>query len=152
MDRAYSAYRHEFARGFETETFERALELEDERVQPELERMIADPTYQSNSYRHHSYRRRGQYAEQLQRLADAVGREQLLVVESEAFFTQPEEEYRRITDFLGLQPHLPDRFDRWNARPGSELPAAAERFLVDAYRSHDELLTKFLEHPPRWAR
>ena len=65
VERAYSAYKHEFARGFETETFERALELEDARVQPELERMIADPTYQSDSYRHHSYRRRGQYAEQL---------------------------------------------------------------------------------------
>ncbi|MFZ0323050.1 MAG: sulfotransferase, partial [Actinomycetes bacterium] len=54
IERAYSAYRHEFARNFETETFERALELEDERVQPELERMLADHSYQSDSYRHHA--------------------------------------------------------------------------------------------------
>ena len=32
VERAYSAYKHELARGFETEPFERALELEDERL------------------------------------------------------------------------------------------------------------------------
>ena len=65
VERAYSAYKHEFARGFETETFERALELEDSRVEPELARMLADPAYQSSTYRHQAYRRRGHYAEQL---------------------------------------------------------------------------------------
>jgi hypothetical protein len=152
IERAYSAYRHEFARGFETESFERALELEDERVQPELERMLADPTYQSASYRHHSYRRRGQYDEQLRRLADAVGREHLFVVESESFFTQPEVEYRRILEFLGLLPHVPDRFDRWNARPGAEIAPGAERFLRASFRDHDEGLAEYLGHAPSWQR
>lgn len=152
IERAYSAYRHEFARGFETESFERALELEDERVQPELERMLADPTYQSETYRHHSYRRRGQYDEQLRRLADAVGRERLLVVESESFFTQPELEYRRILEFLGLRPHVPQRFDRWNARPGAEISPSAERFLRASFREHDEALAEYLGHAPSWQR
>jgi len=152
IERAYSAYRHEFARGFENESFERALELEDARVQPELERMVADPSYQSDSYRHHAYRRRGQYDEQLRRLADAVGREQLLVVESELFFTRPEVEYQRIIQFLGLRPHVPARFDRWNARPGAEISADAKRFLVDAFRDHDEGLTEYLGHAPTWQR
>ena len=29
VERAFSAYKHELARGFETESFERALDLED---------------------------------------------------------------------------------------------------------------------------
>lgn len=152
IERAYSAYRHEYARGFETEDFERALALEDERVQPELERMLADHSYQSQSYRHQAYRRRGQYDEQLSRLASAVGKEHLLVVESESFFSRPETEYRRILDFLGLRPHVPERFDRWNARPGTDIPSGAQRFLASAFQDHDDRLVEYLGHAPSWRR
>lgn len=152
VERAYSAYRHELARGFETESFERALELEDDRVEPELAAMLADPTYQSFEYRHQAYRRRGQYAEQVQRLADAVGREQVLVVESQDFFTTPETEYRRITDFLGLHPHQPRTFERWNARPGSAMSDEAAGFLRSAFATHDQALAELLGHPPSWLR
>jgi len=152
VERAYSAYRHEYARGFETESFERALELEDERVEPELEKMLADPTYYSASHRHHSYRRRGQYAEQLQRLIDALGREQLLIVDSHDFFTRPEEEYRRITDFLGLRPFAPRRFERWNARPGSSISEQAAAFLSSAFKEHDARLETMAGRPLSWHR
>ena len=41
VERAYSAYKHEFARGFEWEkSFGRALELEDERLAGEIERIL----------------------------------------------------------------------------------------------------------------
>ena len=44
VERAYSHYRQEYARGFEdAETFERALELEPARLAGERERMLADP-------------------------------------------------------------------------------------------------------------
>ncbi|MFZ0322799.1 MAG: sulfotransferase, partial [Actinomycetes bacterium] len=68
------------------------------------------------------------------------------------FFSRPEVEYQRVIDFLGLSPHVPERFDRWNARPGSEIPDGARRFLVDAFREHDEGLTEFLGHAPTWQR
>ena len=74
VERAFSAYKHELARGFETEPFERALELEDERLEGQAERMLADPDYQSFSHRHHAYLRRGQYAEQLQPAAQLLPR------------------------------------------------------------------------------
>ena len=42
VERAYSAYKQEYARGFEdAETFERALELEPERLDGEEERMVS---------------------------------------------------------------------------------------------------------------
>src|SRR6185295_13954928 len=47
VERAYSAYKHELARGFEWETFERALDLEEERLVGEVERMHRDVTYES---------------------------------------------------------------------------------------------------------
>jgi hypothetical protein len=152
VERAYSAYKHEFARGFETETFERALELEDERVEPELARMMADPSYRSVSHRHASYRRRGYYAEQLQRFIDPLGRDRVLVVDSADFFGTPESEYDRIIEFLGLPAHRPARFDRWNARPGSGLSDTARQFLDEAFAPHDEALATILGDKPSWRR
>ena len=63
VERAYSAFKHELARGYEWEhSFARAIELEDARLEGEVERMMADPSYQSFNHRHHAYRRRGEYA------------------------------------------------------------------------------------------
>lgn len=152
VERAFSAYRHEFARGFETETFDRALELEDERVEPELARMSSDPDYFSVAHRHHSYRRRGQYAEQLRRLIDGLGQAQVLVIDSQDFFTEPQEEYARILAFLGLPSHLPASFDRWNARPGSGMSGFARDFLDSAFEPHDAALTELLGRVPSWRR
>ena len=152
VERAYSAYKHELGRRFETEDFLRALQLEDERVEPELARMHSDEGYASFTHRHNSYRRRGQYAEQLSRLREQVGPDRVLVVDSHDFFTQPEVEYARVLGFLGLQPHLPARFDRWNARPGSDMPSDARRFLSEAFAPHNEELGRLLGRPPSWCR
>ena len=73
VERAYSAHAHERARGFETEPFERALELEPARLAGEAERIAAEPGYLSASHQHHAYRARGRYVEQL-RAAGAAGR------------------------------------------------------------------------------
>ena len=54
VERAYSA--HELARGFETEPFERALDLEDQRLAGQAEKIIADPGYHSHGHQHHAYR------------------------------------------------------------------------------------------------
>ena len=89
VERAYSAYKHEYARRFETEDFLRALQLEDERVEPELARMDRDEGYASFTHRHHSYRRRGQYDEQLSRLREHLGPDRILTVDSQDFFSQP---------------------------------------------------------------
>src|SRR5205814_7641192 len=55
VERAYSAHAHEIARGFETEPFERALELEEQRCAGEVERILADPRYESHAHRHQAY-------------------------------------------------------------------------------------------------
>jgi hypothetical protein len=150
VERAYSAYKHEFARGFETETFERALELEDSRVEPELARMLADPSYQSNTYRHQAYRRRGHYAEQLDEFAALLGPASIHVVESERFFTEPVDEYTRLLEFLELPVVMPPSFEQYNARPGSPLDPALHAELRAHFKPHDEALEKFLGRPATW--
>jgi len=150
VQRAYSAYKHEFARGFETETLERALELEDERIEPELARMVADPSYQSQTYRHQAYRRRGHYADQLQVFIDLFGADRVHIIESERFFSEPAPTLTRLLEFLRLPVSMPASFDTYNARPSTPLSAELEQQLRDRLAPHDEKLATLLERQPAW--
>jgi hypothetical protein len=151
VERAFSAYKHELARGFEQESFERALELEDSRLSGEIERMAVDIRYESFAHRHHSYRHRGHYAEQLTRVFRHFPREQVHIVDSESFFDEPAQEYRRVLAFLGLRPFEPGRFDRHNARPGPPMATRTRRKLEEYYRPHNERLAVLLGRQPCWA-
>jgi hypothetical protein len=152
VERAYSAYKHEYARGFETETFERAISMEQSRVQPELERMLADPNYQSQTYRHQAYRRRGHYAEQLRVFVDLLGNDRVHVIESEVFFAEPEAVYSGLLNFLG-QPFIPPpSFDVFNARPGTPPPPDLQAELRAHFAPHDEALAELLGRKPVWMR
>jgi hypothetical protein len=148
-ERAFSAYKHEYARGFEREDFEKALALEDERLEGEIDLMRNDPTYESLSHRHHSYRHRGHYAEQLDRALEFFPRSQVHVIYSEEYFARPAGQYRDLLTFLGLEPFEP-AFGRHNARPGPAMPDAARRQLQEYYLPHNERLAKLLDQPLRW--
>ncbi len=150
VERAFSAYKHEYARGFERESFERALALEDERLAGEVDRMREDPAYESFSHRHHSYRRRGQYAEQLERALALVPAERVHVIQSEAFFRHPVDEYRRLVSFLGLRPFELADFGQHNSRPGVPMDPKTRRMLEEHYAPHDQRLARLLGSPLQW--
>jgi hypothetical protein len=152
VERAYSAHAHESARGFETEPFERALELEDERLDGEAERITADPTYVSLSHQHHAYRERGKYADQLSRLARLVGTDRIHVVDSGDWFERPEPVYDALLEFLGLPHRGYPGFDRHNARPRAPMPPAMRTALDRYFVPYDKRLADWLGHPPSWRR
>lgn len=153
VERAYSAYAHQVGFGYETEPFERAvLELEDARLRGEEERIIADPSYYSFNHCHYTYRARGYYADQLERLERLFGRDRIHVVDVGDFHTSPEPVYEQVLDFLRL-PHrdLPV-FRRQNVRPRSPMPASLRSALEEHFRPHDERLAAWLGHEPSWRR
>ena len=152
VERAYSAYKHELARGFETEDFETALALEPERLAGEVERMQADPSYQSFHHRHHAYVGRGRYAEQIIRLQQALSPEQVLVIDANQFFDQPVEQFARLQEWLGLPVHNPLKVDQANARPSAPMPDSLRSMLLDGFESSDAELAKLLGATPSWRR
>jgi Sulfotransferase domain len=152
VERAYSAWKHELARGFEIESFERALELEDGRLKGKAERMLTDGAYQSFSHRHHAYVHRGQYAEQLQRMRAHFPADQIHVLESESFFERPEPTFAGVLEFLGLPLVMPHRFDRWNGRPSSPMVAKTRAQLRAHFSSHDTSLAELLGREPAWSQ
>jgi hypothetical protein len=152
-ERAFSAYKHELARGFEWErSFARALELEDRRLAGEVERIRSEPGYYSFNHRHHAYRRRGEYARLLAPFVEGLGRDRVLVVESERFFARPEDCYRTITEFLDVSPFMPSTFERYNARPSAGMDPDVRRRLQAHFESRDDDLAALLGRDPVWRR
>lgn len=152
VERAYSAHAHQTGFGFETEPFERALELEDTRVHGEVERITADPTYYSFNHSHYTYRARGYYADQLDRLERVFGPERIHVVDSGDFFDSPGLVYDQVLDFLGLPRRGYPTFTSQNARPRSAMPASVRATLDEHFQPYDERLTRWLGREPSWRR
>lgn len=153
VERAYSAYKHELGRGFETETdFMRALDLEGPRLEDEIGRMKADVRYESHAHRHQAYVRRGQYAEQLERAFSWFSRDQVHVMDSEAFFLEPAEQYAQLIEFLELDSFRPSRFEQHNARPSSPMPIAARQRLAEHFEPWDSRLEELLGRRVTWRR
>jgi len=154
VERAYSQHAHELARGFEAEpSFARALALEPGRLHGQEERLADDPTYYSFAHQHHAYRARGEYATYLAAMAGRIGRDRMLVVESERLFATPEEVYDEVLAFLGLPNLGYPPFERHNARPReSAMDEQTRRDLTRHFAGYDDRLTEWLGHPPVWLR
>jgi Sulfotransferase domain len=150
IERAYSAYTHERARGYEHRSFEAAISSEQEVIEGEVARTLADPGYRSDILRHNAYLTRGHYAEQLERLERELGREHILVVDSHRFFENPEREFRRVLDFIGLPVHEGISHDQHNARPRLPLTPELRAMLEGHFASHDAALQQWLGWTPSW--
>jgi len=150
VERAYSAHAHELARGYETEPFERALELEPSRLEGEEDRIRADPSYQSHAHRHQAYVRRGEYVDQVERLSSWLGRDSVHMVDSHRFFCEPETVFADVLDFLGL-PWVPGlEYERHNARARLPLDEVTRERLRGHFAPYDARLTPWLGRTPSW--
>jgi hypothetical protein len=116
-------------RRLETETLGRAIALEPERLAGEIERVMHGEM--SRHHTHFSYVARSEYVGQMQAWFDAVGRERILVVESESMYTDPATR-DGILDWLGLAPH------------DHELPVANQSVRLDT--EDPQVLAELAEH------
>ncbi len=151
VERAYSAWKHESARGFETLGFREALAAENSRLTGEVAKITADPRYESRAHRHQSHRARGEYISQINRFLEYFPRTQLHIMQSEAFFTKPEAEYAKLLDFLSLKQHNPGGFKVHNSRPSSPMPADLRTELSQHYAPLNHKLEALLGESLPWS-
>jgi hypothetical protein len=152
VQRAWSHHRYEQERGYEPLAFHDALDAEPERLDGEVERMRADPTYISFSHRHWSYLARGRYAEQLRTLWSSVPRDRTLVLRSEDLFADPAGAMRRVTDFLDLGPFELSSYDVWKRTQPATVPEDVRARLDAYFRPWNEDLGSLLGSDFRWDR
>ena len=150
VERAYSAYTHELARGFETLSFEEALAAEDDRLAGEEDRLRADPSYNSLAHQHNAYLARGHYIDQIERLEAAVGRDRLCVIDSDDMFLDFHSAFTEILEFLGLTEWMPAEFEQRNARPRTNLEPDLRARLEQHFAPYDERLEAWWGRTPGW--
>lgn len=145
VERAWSHYRYEVARGFETLDWAEAFARETER--------LADPDEQrrAHAHRHFSYADRSRYAEQLVRLRAAFDPEQVLVVESERLFSEPQATMERVFAHLSLKPVQRASYETFKGQAASEVPAEAAAVIRRAVADDVARLAELLDQPPSWA-
>ncbi|MGN6635422.1 MAG: sulfotransferase domain-containing protein, partial [Oryzihumus sp.] len=127
-----------------------ALAREAERLDGEEERMRRDPGYESFEHRHHSYLHRGHYAEQLAHLYDLFPTSQVLVLQSEAMFADPNGQLARVWDFLDLPQVRLDGLAAMKAGSYDAMPEGTARLLADYYAPHNDKLCTMPGIDFRW--
>lgn len=149
VERAFSAWKHEKRRGFEDLEFAEAVAREPARLEGEVERLLADPAYESYEHRHHAYCGRGRYAEQLRRFSDALGPERVYVLDADRFFARPEAELAALLDWLGLRPSTA-KVGRWNATEPGSIDAGLRASLRAQFEESDRELAQLTGRVPSW--
>jgi hypothetical protein len=148
--RAESHYHHSVSHGHEDLSFEEALEAEAGRLAGEDDRMQADWSYWSHSHEHHSYTTKGMYADQLERLFLHYPRDQVMVIQSEAFYRDPDPVLDTVTRWLGLPTVRLEQDDDRNSHSYEKMAEPMRKRLVKVYRRPNERLYTLLGERYDW--
>jgi hypothetical protein len=151
IKRAYSHYQHEVARGFESLSFEEALEHEEERIAGEEDRMRREPSYVSFEHQHHTYLSRGLYLSQIRRWHEHFSPERLLIIDSADLFRDTDSTYGRVLAFLGLVPRSLPRYKQLNAHGYSGMSNRARSFLEHRLETPNRELEDYLGRSMHWS-
>lgn len=138
VERAVSHYWHCRRMGIEPLSFREAVDAEQGRLASEAEAFARDGS--GFHHRHHSYVSKGEYAGQLRRWFEAVGRDRVLVLETGELF-RGAQSGAHLLEWLGLAP-WPEPLPAQNAAPRLEEDDGA---LLDELRRHFEAHNRELE-------
>ncbi|MGI9598976.1 MAG: sulfotransferase domain-containing protein [Acidimicrobiales bacterium] len=148
--RAESHFHHSVSHGHEDLSFHQALDRESDRMSGEIERMEQDWSYWSHGHEHHSYFAKGVYVEQLERLFHYYDRDQIMVIQSEAFYRDSNSVLAQVTDWLGLQSVTLDQRDDRNGHEYKRMDGEMRSHLIELYREPNERLYDLLGQRFNW--
>lgn len=150
VDRAYSHYQHERAKGTEGLPFGEALAREAERIAGPWARLCRGECRLAPEVQSYSYLARSRYDEQIARWLEHYPVDRLLAVAAEELFAEPATVMRRVFTFLGLDPDVPLDYRRLNARSYTELDPALRRELNASLRGSVRRLEALLGRGFTW--
>lgn len=148
--RAESHFHHSVSHGHEDLTFAEALMQETTRLAGEDEKMRDDWSYWSHSHEHHSYASKGMYADQIERLLTFYPREKVLILQSEAFYRDPNTELAKVTSWLGLPDVELATQDKRNSHEYKKMDGEVRDQLIQLYREPNNRLYRLLGEQYDW--
>jgi hypothetical protein len=150
VDRAFSHYNHSVRLGFESLSFEDALDAEPARLHPWREGLTDAVSGSGSPLSTQSYLSRGMYHDQLVKWMRLFPKRQLLVLQSESFFDNPRKSIGRVHKFLGLPAQAPADLAPRNCGRYIGLRPATRRRLLDHFRPHNDKLFRLLGERFAW--
>lgn len=148
VERAISHYFHELRRGRESQPIEQAFALEDERIGS----AIKNGNYKDTRFINLSYKTRGRYAEQLQRLFNYFPRENVKIFEAESFYENPMNVICSVLDFVDMDVSHSKIDVKPIGKGGNKtnVPVGVRESLHEYFSEHNRSLAEMVQGGFRW--
>jgi hypothetical protein len=150
IDRCISNFDHEVAKKREPLDLYEALRTEEVRIAGEIERICRNEVNESYSLNHFSYLTKSLYSKQIQNWLNYHKRENLLVLESEDLFNDPQNTCNIIFDFLGIQKETLKRVEQLNKSDNSLKTTISNFELIKSCKEDTILTEKILQCKFKW--
>lgn len=153
VSRAYSHYRHwcRHSLRFPKESFWDALQREEGRVTPELERLARDPGLRPEQAIRYSYRTRGYYADQIEQWRKHFPQERILILNFDDLRANAASVCKRFFDFVGLPPWPVQTTRVRNAgRYDQPIDDRSRHYLTEHFRPYNRRLFDLIGEDWGW--
>jgi len=144
IDRAYSDYQMKFRNGVETNSFEKALDVEEKILENEWEKMLEDENYFSLKFTVYGYKIKGKYLEFIKNWKNFFPSNQLLIIKSEDFFKNPQEKTNDVLNFLNLEPMKLEHYSVTRKGNYERMKPDTRKMLLDYFKPFNQELYKYL--------
>lgn len=148
-ERAISHYFHSQRHRLEPLKLLEALQSEEQRLFNIKETQL----YKSTSFRAHSYKQRGHYAEQISRFYRFFDKQQLCILDSEGFYKNPKLYTAKALSFLGKDPAEVNNihFKSHNVATNKKVVAQeVYHYLSDYFKPHNQALFNLIGQTFDW--
>jgi len=152
VDRAFSHYSMNVIRKMESLSFEKAIDIENERIKDNMNKMKRDEAYYSDIYFRHAYLDRGIYITKLKHWFKFFPRDQFLIIQSEKFWSNTSEVYNEVLKFLGLSHFKLREYKQYRKRVYSDRKIVPDtrKQLIDFFKPYNKQLYEFLGRRFDW--
>lgn len=147
-ERAISQYFHEKRKGSEPLSLKEALQAEEQRLAPVIDKQ----DYNSRTFKNCSYKSRGLYKQQLERFLKYFPMQNILVLSSEELFSRPDSALGKVFQFTGVDSGFRTRKLRPHnvARNKNSIDPEVYSYLNNYYSHHNQELYELLGNDFGW--
>ncbi|NJK38279.1 MAG: tetratricopeptide repeat protein [Oscillatoriales cyanobacterium RM1_1_9] len=148
VNRAFSQYQdHKRWVNPESRSLEQAIADEIALLQDFKDVTLAGEKFWQTQY---GYLLRGMYVYFLEKWMSILPREQFLILQSEAFYAEPEPTLNRVFDFLNLPNYSLPTHPKYTTGSYLPIPQPLRQTLVDFFAPHNQRLIQFLGEEFDW--